>query len=588
VTEPDKRANVAALRLLLPFLAPYRWRVVGAALALIVAAAMMLALGPFVKQLIDKGFSGHGLAELNMTALQLFGVVAVLAVATFFRFSTVSWLGERLAADLRRRVFDRMLDLSPAFFETARTGEILSRLSADTSILQTVIGSAISQWLRNGLMLIGGITMLIITSPKLAAVVVGIVPVIVVPLIVFGRREKRLSRAQQDRVADVGAYAEEAINAIRTVQSFTHEPVDRQRFGATVEASVATALRRIHTRAWLILIVILLGFGAIIFGIWLGGREVIEGRMTGGELSAFVLYAVLVASSGSTITELWGEIQRAAGAAERLVELLNETPQVQAPPMPTPLPASAEGRVAFEQVTFHYPARPDRSALEDFSLTVEPGETVALVGPSGAGKTTVFQLLLRFYDPASGTVRIDGVDLRAADPAAIRARVGLVPQDPVIFSTDAWENIRYGRPDATDDEVRAAAEAASAAEFLDRLPSGFDTFLGEKGVRLSGGQRQRIAIARAILRNPPILLLDEATSALDAESERAVQQALTRLSAGRTTLVIAHRLATVRKADRIIVIDHGRVVATGRHDALVQEDGLYARLARLQFTEAAA
>ena len=586
MTEPAKRANVAALRLLLPFLMPYRWRVVGAALALLVAAGTMLSLGSFVRQLIDKGFSGLG--ALNMTALELFGVVAVLAVATFFRFSTVSWLGERLAADLRRRVFDRMLDLSPAFFETARTGEILSRLSADTSVLQTVIGSAISQWLRNGLMLIGSIVMLIVTSPKLAAVVVGVVPVVVVPLIVFGRREKRLSRAQQDRVADVGAYAEESINAIRTVQSFTHESVDRQRFGATVEASVATALRRIHTRAWLILIVILLGFGAIIFGLWLGGREVIEGRMTGGELSAFVLYAVLVATSGSTITELWGEIQRAAGAAERLVELLNETPQIQAPAAPTPLPESAEGRVAFEHVTFHYPARPDRSALEDFSLTVEPGETVALVGPSGAGKTTVFQLLLRFYDPAAGTVRIDGIDLRAADPAAIRARVGLVPQDPVIFSTDAWENIRYGRPDATDDEVRAAAEAASAAEFLDRLPSGFDTFLGEKGVRLSGGQRQRIAIARAILRNPPILLLDEATSALDAESERAVQQALTRLSAGRTTLVIAHRLATVRKADRIIVIDHGRVVATGRHDALVQEDGLYARLARLQFTEAAA
>ena len=586
MTEPAKRANVAALRLLLPFLMPYRWRVVGAALALLVAAGTMLALGSFVRQLIDKGFSG--LAALNMTALELFGVVAVLAVATFFRFSTVSWLGERLAADLRRRVFDRLLDLSPAFFETARTGEILSRLSADTSVLQTVIGSAISQWLRNGLMLIGSIVMLIVTSPKLAAVVVGVVPIVVVPLIVFGRREKRLSRAQQDRVADVGAYAEESINAIRTVQSFTHEPVDRQRFGATVEASVATALRRIHTRAWLILIVILLGFGAIIFGLWLGGREVIEGRMTGGELSAFVFYAVLVATSGSTITELWGEIQRAAGAAERLVELLNEQPQIQAPSAPTPLPESAEGRVAFEQVTFHYPARPDRSALEDFSLTVEPGETVALVGPSGAGKTTVFQLLLRFYDPAAGVVRIDGIDLRAADPAAIRARVGLVPQDPVIFSADAWENIRYGRPDATDEEVRAAAEAASAAEFLDRLPSGFDTFLGEKGVRLSGGQRQRIAIARAILRNPPILLLDEATSALDAESERAVQQALTRLSAGRTTLVIAHRLATVRKADRIIVIDHGRVVATGRHDALVQEDGLYARLARLQFTEAAA
>jgi ATP-binding cassette subfamily B protein len=452
VTEPAKRANVAALRLLLPFLAPYRWRVAGAAVALLLAAGTMLSLGSFVKQLIDKGFSGLG--ALNMTALELFGVVAVLAIATFFRFSTVSWLGERLAADLRRKVFDRLLDLSPAFFETARTGEILSRLSADTSVLQTVIGSAISQWLRNGLMLIGSIVMLIVTSPKLAAVVVGVVPIVVVPLIVFGRREKRLSRAQQDRVADVGAYAEESINAIRTVQSFTHEPVDRQRFGATVEASVATALRRIRTRAWLILVVILLGFGAIIFGLWLGGREVIEGRMTGGELSAFVLYAVLVATSGSTITELWGDIQRAAGAAERLVELLNEVPQIQSPAAPTPLPASAEGRVAFEGVTFHYPARPDRSALEDFSLNVEPGETVALVGPSGAGKTTVFQLLLRFYDPAAGTVRIDGVDLTAADPAAIRSRVGLVPQDPVIFSADAWENIRYGRPDASDDEPK--------------------------------------------------------------------------------------------------------------------------------------
>jgi ATP-binding cassette subfamily B protein len=576
------------LRLLLPFLKPYRWRVAGASAALMVAAGMMLALGPYLKQLIDRGFSSGSMAALNETALQLFGVVAVLAIATFCRFSLVSWLGERIAADLRRQVFERMLDLSPAFFETARTGEILSRLSADTSILQSVIGSAVSQWLRNALMLVGALVLLVVTSVKLAAVIVAVVPIVIVPLILFGRREKRLSRAAQDRVADIGAYAEEAINAIRTVQAFTHEPIDRRRFGATVETSVRTALRRINTRAWLILVVILLGFGAIVFGLWLGGREVIEGRMSGGELSAFVLYAVLVATSGSTIAELWGEIQRAAGATERLVELLNEQPQILAPAEPRALPEPAQGRVELSQVTFHYPTRPDRSALEDFSLAVNPGETVALVGPSGAGKTTVFQLLLRFYDPDAGSIRIDGVELKSADPAAIRRRVGLVPQDPVIFSANAWDNIRYGRPDASDAEVRDAAEAASAAEFLDLLPQGFDTFLGEKGIRLSGGQRQRIAIARAILRNAPILLLDEATSALDAESERAVQQALSRLSAGRTTLVIAHRLATVRKADRIIVLDHGKAIATGRHEALIREDGLYTRLARLQFTDAAA
>ncbi|HVJ54393.1 MAG TPA: ABC transporter transmembrane domain-containing protein [Aliidongia sp.] len=582
-----KTTNVAALRLLLPFLAPYRGRVAGAAVALMVAAGSVLLLGPGVRQLVDRGFAGGSMAELNRTVLVLFGLVAMLAIATCTRFFLVSWLGERLAADLRRAVYERMLDLSPSFFETARTGEILSRLTADTSILQTVIGSALSQWLRNLLMLTGALVMLVVTSAKLAALVIAVVPLVVVPLAIFGRREKRLSRAAQDRVADVGAYAEETLNAIRTVQSFTHERVDRSRFGQAVEKSVATAVRRIRNRSFLILTVFLLGFGAITFCLWVGGRAVLAGEMSGGQLSAFIFYAVLVASAGGTISELWGEIQRAAGAAERLVELLREEPAIKSPASPVQLPSPAIGRVAFENVTFRYPARPDRSALDSFSLTVEPGETVALVGPSGAGKTTVFQLLLRFYDPDDGTVRIDGVDLAQADPAELRRRIGLVPQDPVIFSANGWENIRYGRPDATDEEVRAAAEAASAAEFLDRLPEGFDTFLGEKGVRLSGGQRQRIAIARAILRNAPILLLDEATSALDAESERAVQQALETLAAGRTTLVIAHRLATVRKADRIVVIEQGKVVATGRHADLVGEGGLYARLARLQFSDAA-
>jgi ATP-binding cassette subfamily B protein len=563
---------------------PYLGRVLGATLALATAAGLVLGLGQGLRHLIDDGFGTKSQGQLNQAALIMFGVVAMLAVATFARFYLVSWLGERLAADLRRAVFDRVISLSPAFFETARTGDILSRMTADISVLQALVGSAISQWLRNVLMLIGAFVMLFVTSAKLAALILVVVPIVVIPVIVFGRREKRLSRSAQERVADLGAYAEEVINGLRTVQAFTHETLDRQRFSVLIEQSVTAAVQRVRTRATQILIVILLGFGAITFSLWIGGHDVIAGRMTGGDLSAFVFYAVLLATSGATMSELWGEMQRAAGAADRVFELMAEVPTIQAPPVPVRLAEPARGAVAFDRVTFRYPARPNTSALDDFSLDVRPGEMVAIVGPSGAGKTTVFQLLLRFYDPQSGTVRVDGVDLATADPADLRRRVGLVAQDPMIFGTSARENIRYGRPDATDAEVRQAAEAAVAAEFIDGLPDGYGTFLGEKGIRLSGGQRQRIAIARAILRDPPILLLDEATSALDAESERAVQHALAVLATNRTTLVIAHRLATVRRADRIIVMDAGRVVATGTHDTLVRDGGLYARLAELQFS----
>ncbi len=574
---------ISSLGLLLPYLRVYRLRALGATMALLSAAGLVLTLGQGIRRLIDLGFATGSMAHLDRAALAMFAVVAALAGATFSRFYLVSWLGERVAADLRRDMFSRVISLSPAFFETARVGDILTRLTADISVLQALIGSAISQWLRNAILLLGAFTMLLVTSAKLAGIVVLVVPVVVVPLVLFGRRERRLSRAAQDRVADLGAYAEETINALRTVQAFTHEPVDRASFAAAVEGSVAAALRRVRTRATQILIVILLGFGSIVFSLWVGGRDVIEGRMSGGDLSAFVFYAVLLATSGAQMSELWGELQRAGGAADRLRELLNEQPSIAAPANPLLLPPRPKGRVAFEDVTFRYPAQPDAAALADFSLSVAPGETVALVGPSGAGKTTVLQLLLRFYDPELGVVRLDGVDVARVAPAELRRRIGIVPQDPVIFGTTAWENIRYGRPDAGEGEIRAAGKAAHA-DFLERLPNGYDTFLGEKGVRLSGGQRQRIAIARAILRDPAVLLLDEATSALDAESEQAVQQALAMLSRDRTTIVVAHRLATVRKADRIVVIDAGRVAATGTHDSLIRQGGIYARLARLQFS----
>jgi ATP-binding cassette subfamily B protein len=586
VTSPAPgRAPLIALRLLLPHLRPYRFRALGAAAALLAAALLTLALGQGVARLVDSGLAAGSGSGLDAAAALMLATVAALAAATSTRYYLVSWLGERVAADLRRRVYDHVLGLSPAWFDTARTGDVLSRLTADVGLLQSLVGSAISMGLRNAVTGSGALIMMVATSPKLAGIVLLVLPVVVAPLVLFGRRERRLSRTAQERIADLAARAEETLNGLRTVQAFTAEAAERARFGAETELSVTAALRRIFSRTLLILGVILLGFGAITFALWVGGHDVVTGRMSGGDLAAFVFYAVLAGSAGATVSELWGELQRAAAAAERLLELLEVQPAIAAPAVPALLPTPPQGRVALEHVRFAYPTRPDQSALHDVSLAVEPGETVALVGPSGAGKTTLFQLLLRFYDPQAGRILLDGVELTRLDPVALRARIGLVPQEPLIFSATAAENIRYGRPDATDAQVRAAAEAAAADGFIAALPQGYATHLGARGVTLSGGQRQRIAIARAILKDAPVLLLDEATSALDAESEQAVQQALERLARGRTTLVVAHRLATVRRADRILVLDGGRIVAEGTHDSLVRQGGLYARLAALQFAE---
>ena len=581
------RAPLVALRLLLPHLRPYLPRALGAGAALLAAALLTLALGQGVARLIDTGLGPASGPGLDAAAALMVAIVAGLALATSTRYWLVSWLGERVAADIRKRVYDHVLGLSPAWSDTMRTGDVLSRMTADVALLQSLVGSAISMGLRNAVTGVGALAMMAATSLKLAGIVALVLPLVVVPLVLFGRRERRLSKTAQERIADLAARAEETLNGLRTVQAFTQEETERARFAAETDRSVAAALRRVASRAALILAVILLGFGAITFALWVGGHDVVAGRMTGGQLAAFVFYAVLAASAGATVSELWGEIQRAAAAADRLLELLAIRPAIAAPANPARLPEPPEGRLAFEHVHFAYPTRPDIPALAEVSFAVEPGETVAVVGPSGAGKTTLFQLLLRFHDPQAGRVTVDGVDATRLDPRALRRRIGLVPQEPLIFGASAAENIRYGRPEATETEIRAAAEAAAAHEFIAALPDGYATPLGARGVTLSGGQRQRIAIARAILRDAPILLLDEATSALDAESERAVQQALERLSHGRTTLVVAHRLATVRRADRILVMEAGRIVAAGTHDVLVQQGGLYARLAALQFADAA-
>ena len=546
----------------------------------------MLALGQGLRVLIDDGLGGEEIARLHEALIYMAGMVALLAAGTFARYYLVSWLGERVVADIRRAVFGRLVALSPAFFEINKVGELLSRITTDTSLLQTVVGAQASSALRNLLLFLGASAMLVVTNPTLTGYVVLMVPLVVFPIIVLGRRVRRFSRAAQDRVGDVAGHLEEALGGIRTVQAFGQEERSGARFGDHVEAAFHAALRRIGARALLTAIVILLVFCGVGLVLWIAGRTVLLGEMTGGEMTAFMFYAVVVAGSVGSLSEVYGDLQQAAGAAERLAELLKQAPTLAPQPaLPRPLPQPQQGALRLERATFHYPSRPDASALDAFSLSVAPGETVALVGPSGAGKSTVFNLLLRFYDPEQGSVALDGVDLREASLEALRRSFALVPQDPVIFAASARENIRFGRPEAGDDEVRAAAAAAGAAAFLDTLPEGYDTFLGEKGTRLSGGQKQRLAIARAVLRNPAVLLLDEATSALDAESERAVQAALERLMAGRTTIVIAHRLATVQKADRIVVMDEGRVVAEGTHRSLLERGGLYARLAALQFDD---
>ncbi|HLB14737.1 MAG TPA: ABC transporter transmembrane domain-containing protein [Burkholderiales bacterium] len=573
---------MAPLRRLIAFLAPYKLRIAGALAALIVAAGSVLALGQGLRYVIDAGFSSGDPGLLDQALAGIIGVAIVMAAATWCRFYLMMTTGERVVTDIRRAVYGHLLSLEPAFFEAARTGEVISRLTSDTTQLQVVVGYGFSMFLRNALMGVGALAMLVLTSGKLAALVVLGVPATLVPILLLGRKVRRLSRDSQDRVADVSAYVDESIHEVRTGQAYGHEDADRRHFGNRAEAAYAAGVARIGNKAFLISSVMLIAFCAVGLILWIGGHDVLAGRLSAGELSAFVFYAVVVASAAGTVSEAWGELQRAVGSTERLMALLDARPAIVAPPAPRPLPAPARGEAKLERVTFHYPARPETAALTEFTLAVAPDERVALVGPSGAGKSTVFQLLLRFYDPEPGRVLVDGVDARDCDPRELRRRFALVPQEPVLFGASVAENVRYGRPDATDAEVRAACEAAYALEFVERLPQGFDTFLGERGVRLSGGQRQRLSIARALLAARPVLLLDEATSSLDAESERYVQLALERLMRGRTTLIIAHRLATVQGADRIVVMDHGRIVAEGRHGDLVRQGGLYARLAELQ------
>jgi ATP-binding cassette, subfamily B, bacterial len=581
-----KAKSVRPLTALWPYVAKYRGTLVFAMVALLIASGAMLIVPIAFKNVIDKGMAAQDRATLDWYFAAFLAAGAVFGIFAALRFYLVSWLGERVVADLRSDVYSRVVRMDPTFFEVTRTGEVLSRLTTDTTLVQSIAGVNLSITLRSAIQLVGALVLLVATSPSLAGMILLLIPFVIVPLIVVGRKLRILSRKSQDRIAETSGLAGETLNAIQTVQAFTLEKLNTARYSEAVEGSFVVSIQRTKMRAILTAVGTAMIFGAVTFVLWQGAHRVLANEMSGGQLSQFLMYAVYVGISAAALSEMWGEVQRAAGAMERLVELKNSQPTIVAPAQPLEFPAHPEGRIRFENVTFRYPSRPDSVALDGFDLQIAPGENVAFVGPSGAGKSTTFQLLLRFYDPLSGRVLIDGVDIAQARPEDIRTRIGMVPQETVLFGTSARENIRFGRPGATNAEIEAAAQAAGADAFIRQLPDGYETFLGERGTRLSGGQRQRIAIARALLKDPPILLLDEATSSLDAESERYVQQALERLMQNRTTIIIAHRLATILKADRIVVLDHGKIVAIGTHTELLESNPLYARLAALQFGEA--